>query len=344
MIHVIARRFKEPTKQSHNVWRLLRLRLAMTLTVILMFFPSSLPCFAENKPVIRPKIGLALGGGGARGAAHIGILRAFEKENIPIDYLVGTSAGALIAALYSGGISPDEIEKYVLSGAIMKVYRTDISIVRALFSHINRVFHIFFGKPYYAGLYNDEKLHNFVDRVISKDNGSIEIAIPLNIIAVDLITGLPVVIKSGDVGLAVKASTAIPTLRQPVPIDDKLLVDGGILKNIPIDEAKKMGADLVIAVDVDEKTDISKPEDFKTIEGIITRVITLSLKAQSQHILDKADIVISPNLNEVGILDLDKKTLSRAIKAGEEAALKKIPEIKKKIEQKTQTLRIAKAI
>ncbi len=345
--NVIARRLHKPTKQSHNVKnvRLLRAKaLAMTLIVFLLIthYSSPVPAFAESKPVVRPKIGIALGGGGARGAAHIGVLRVLERENIPIDNLVGTSAGALIASLYSGGISPDDLEKYVLSGAIQKVYKTDFSIFRAIFIHLNKVTHTFLGKPFYAGLYNDHKLHRFVDQTISKSDGSIELNIPLHIIAVDLITGLPVVIKSGDVGLAVQASTAIPTLRQPIPINDQLLIDGGVLKNIPIEEAKKMGSDIVIAIDVDAKMEQSKPEDFRSFEGVIIRVISLGLKAQSEYILNKADIVISPNLAGVGILDLDPKSLAKAIKAGEKEAEKLIPSIKRTIEQKTTALRIAK--
>ena len=211
-----------------------------------------------------------------------------------------------------------------------------------MFTHLNKVLHTFIGRPFYAGLYNDDKLHNYVNRLISEGDGTIDIAIPLNIIAVDLITGQPVVIKSGDVGLAVKASTSIPALRQPVPIDDQLLIDGAILKNVPVEEVKKMGADLVIAVDVDPKIEISKPEEFKTLEGVITRVINLGLKTQSEHAVNKADIVINPDLTGIGILDLDNESLRKAILAGEEAAIKKIPEIKKKINQKTQTLRVAK--
>lgn len=310
------------------------------ISFLLCLFVHILPVFANSKPVVRPKVGIALGGGGARGAAHIGVLRVLERENIPIDNLVGTSAGALIASLYSGGISPDDLEEYVLSGAIQKVYKTNFSIFRAIFIHLNKVTHTFLGKPFYAGLYNDHKLHRFVDQTISKSDGSIELNVPLHIIAVDLITGLPVVIKSGDVGLAVQASTAIPTLRQPIPINDQLLIDGGVLKNIPVEEAKKMGSDIVIAIDVDAKMEQSKPEDFKSFEGIITRVISLGLKSQSEHILSKADIVISPNLSGVGILDLDPKSLAKAIKAGEEEAEKLIPSIKRKIEQKTTALKV----
>ena len=169
--------------------------VGMTLVVLLITQSLILdPVFAENHSIIRPKIGLALGGGGARGAAHIGILKVFERENIPIDNLVGTSAGAFIAALYSGGISPDDIEQHVLSGAIKKVYKTDFSIFRAVLLQFNKVAHAFLGKPFYAGLYNDHRLHHFVNQTISKSDASIELNVPLHIIAVDLITGLPVVI------------------------------------------------------------------------------------------------------------------------------------------------------
>ena len=319
----------------------------MKLTlIILLFIAQSLflsPTFAESSPVIRPKIGIALGGGGARGAAHIGVLRVLEKENIPIDYLVGTSAGAFIAALYSGGVSPDDIEKHVLSGAIGKVYKTDFSILRATFLYFSRFAYTLIGKPFYAGLYNDHKLHNFVNKAISKSDGSIELNVPLHIIAVDLVSGLPVVIKSGDVGLAVQASTAIPSLRQPIPINNQLLIDGGVIKNIPVEEAKKMGSDIVIAIDVDAKIEKRKPEDFKSFESVITRVISLGLRVQSEQALEKADVVISPDLASISILDLDSKSLRQAIKAGEDEAEKLVPQIKKKIEQKTEALRVAKS-
>lgn len=308
------------------------------LTLCLTFYLFVLPSQAENNPVIRPKIGLALGGGGARGAAHIGVLRILEKENIPVDYLVGTSAGALIAALYSGGVNPDELENYVLSGAIENVYRTNFSITRTLFIYINRIVHTVFKRPFYAGLYNDHKLHHFINQALMKNDGTIDLKIPLHIIAVDLVSGQPVVIKSGDVGLAVQASTAIPTLHEPIPINDQVLVDGGVLRNIPVEEAKKMGADIVIAIDVDSKQDNAKKEDFKTFEGIITRVISLGLQAQAAPALEKADIVISPYVKGIGISDIDPKSLTKAIQAGEDETIKMIPKIKKQIEQKTKVL------
>jgi len=312
----------------------------LTLFLLLTFLLSlSLHCLAEDATVIRPKIGLALGGGGARGAAHIGVLKVFKRENIPVDYLVGTSAGALVGALYSGGSSPDEIERYALSGSIKKAFKTNISIFRVLCINVNRIFKTCCRKPFYAGLYNDHRLHHFVNNTISNTDGSVNIRIPLHILAVDLISGKHVVIKSGDVGLAVQASVAIPGLHQPIPIDNQLLVDGGVLRNIPIEEAKKMGSDIVIAVDVDSRNEQYRFKDFKSFETTLTRVINLGLVAQSELLLNKADIVISPNLEGVNILDLDRNSLEKAIKAGEEAAISKLPEIRKKLEAKAKTLR-----
>lgn len=314
--------------------------LTASLLLFIFSFYTVLPCYSESKPVIRAKVGLALGGGGARGAAHIGVLRVLERENIPIDYLVGTSVGSLIAALYSGGISLDEMNRLILSGIIKKLYKTNFSVFRALYNFLNKITSPISKKTLYPGLYNDHKLHNFVDKIISMGEDTINLNIPLNIIAVDLVTGVPVVIESGDVGLAVQASTAIPILRQPIPMNNQLLVDGGVLRNVPVEEARKMGADIVIAVDVDEKQEPYQPQDFKSYTDVISRILQLGLRAQSEFILNDADIVIKPNLKGIGILDLDSESLTKAIKAGEDEATKMIPEIKKKINLRTQALKL----
>ncbi|MBI1858944.1 MAG: patatin-like phospholipase family protein [Candidatus Melainabacteria bacterium] len=315
---------------------------SLVLVLLLLFNTCYLSAFAENKPILRPKIGLVLSGGGARGAAHIGVLRMLEKENIPVDYIVGSSVGALIGALYSGGVSTDELEKYAISGVMNKVYKTDFSVLRIILLPINKFLRTIIGAPFYAGLYNDHRLHNFVNQLVTDSDGNISISIPLHIIAVDLVSGKPVVIESGDIGLAVQASTAIPTLHRPIAYDDKLLIDGSVLKNMPVDEARKMGADIVIAINIDEKLEPKKKEEFRSFEGVITRIITLSLANQSETVLGKADVVIDPNLNGIGVLDLDTVSLSKAIKAGEEAALNAVPRIKEVINSNMQRLLQAK--
>lgn len=300
------------------------------LLILVLFIESFyLPCYSlEGK---RPKIGLVLGGGGARGGAHVGVLKIFEKEKIPVDLIVGTSVGALIGALYAGGVSPDELEEYAIEGAYKKVYRTRVPVFRTIFLPINKLVYKITKKPFYAGLYNDHDLHRFVNDAILQ-SGDINIAVPLSIIAVDLVSGKPVVIMSGDVGLAVQASTAIPGLRQPVQFGDQLLIDGGVLNNLPIEEAKNLGADIIITISIDPWQEACVPQtDFNTFEKVLTRVINLSLIAQSENKLNHADVVIKPSVSDIGILDLGEENLKRAIKAGENAAYEVIPQIRKLI-------------
>lgn len=323
-----------------------KLKTSILLTVFLVLFIFSfyttLPCHSEDKPVIRAKVGLVLGSGGARGAAHIGVLRVLERENIPVDYLVGTSVGSLVAALYAGGVSVDEMNELILNGTLKKLYKTKFSFFRAVVNFLDKIRNPISKKTRYPGLYNDHKLCNFVNKTISMGEGTINLDIPLNIFAVDLITGVPVVIESGDIGLAVQASAAIPILRQPIPMNDHLLVDGGVIRSIHVEEARKMGADIVITVDVDvnEKQEPYKAQDFKSYEDIINRILQLALRARSEFILSDTEIVIKPNLEGIDILDLGAENLTKAMKAGEDEATRIIPEIRKKFNLKTQALKL----
>ncbi len=311
------------------------------LVPFIFSFYATLPCYSESKPVVRPKVGLVLGGGGARGAAHIGVLRVLERENIPIDYLVGTSVGSLVAALYAGDVSLDEMNKLILEGKLKKLYKTKFSTFRALVNFFNKINPVS-KKTCYPGLYSDHKLHIFVDKAIAMGGKTINLTIPLNILAVDLVTGVPVVIESGDIGLAVQASTAIPVLRQPVLINNQLLVDGSIVRTVRVKEARKMGADIVIVVDVDvdEKQEPYKAQDFKSYTDVINRIVQLGLGIQSEVALNDTNIVIKPNLKGIVTLDLGAENLIKAIKAGEDEATKMIPEIKKKINLRTQALKL----
>lgn len=317
----------------------LKTNIAFTLTLVFFIFSFyiTLPCHSESKPIIRTKVGLVLGSGGARGAAHIGVLRVLERENIPIDYLVGTSVGSLVAALYTGGVSLNEMNELVLSGRLKKLYKTKFSIFRALVNFLDNTIRPVSRKTRYPGLYNDHKLCNFVNKTISMGDGVIDLDIPLTIFAVDLVTGMPVVIESGNVGLAVQASAAIPVLRQPIPINNHLLIDGGVIRDLHVKEARKMGADIVIAVDVDvnEKEEPYKAKDFKSYEDVVNRILQLGLRARSEFILSDTEIIIRPDLKGIDILNLDAENLTKAIKAGEDEATKMIPEIKKKISLRT---------
>lgn len=307
------------------------------LLLLLVF--SQLSTFAlESKS---PKIGLVLGGGGARGGAHIGVLKVLEREGIKVDYIVGTSVGSLIGALYAGGISAEELENIALSGFIKRVYKTRLPVVKTACIPFIKLYKKARKKPYYAGLYGDYKLRKEINRLIAEKKGDTDLDITYNAVATDLISGETVIIDSGDVGLAVQASTAIPGLREPIKFGDKLLVDGGILENIPIKEAKKQDLDIIIAVDIDPAREACSCSDFSTFESVLMRSFNLGLIVQSEEVLNDADIVIQPEVSLVKVLDFDAGTLSAAIEKGEKAAEEMIDEIKKKVKEKSEELDLA---
>lgn len=313
--------------------------LTASLLLFIFSFYTVLPCYSESKPVIRAKVGLALGGGGARGAAHIGVLKVFEEENIPVDYIVGTSVGSLVGALYAGGLTPKEIEDLILSSTIKKIYKTRFPIFRTLLLPFTKLIYKIGKKDYYAGLYGDFKLKNYVNSAITERQGILMTQMPFSAVSVDLVSGDRVILDIDDIGLAVQASTAIPGLRKPIRYEDKLLVDGVVIDNVPVEEACKQHSDIIIVVDIDLKG-ICSCADFNTYEKVLTRAFNINLIDQSKSKLKWADIVIAPEVSSIRVLDFDKATLLSAIKAGEEAAKEMIPEIKKKINLRTQALKL----
>lgn len=180
----------------------------------------------------KPKFGLALSGGGARGLAHIGVLKALEKANIPIDFLAGTSMGGIIAAAYASGLSPQAIEDIAHEyGSLRSMWRlADPTLPRQS---------VFLGK---------RLLGFFEDKLNAVDFD--DLRIPLTLVAVDINSGEEVHIRTGSVAHAVRATVAVPGLLAPVEEDGMCLVDGGLLNNLPTDVVRDMGAEIVLAVDV----------------------------------------------------------------------------------------------
>ncbi len=178
------------------------------------------------------KLGLALSGGGARGLAHIGVLRALENANIQPDYLAGTSMGGVIAAGYAAGLSPDDLEQIALKYAsVRKLWRlADPTLPR-------------------RGLFQGERLLTFFDKQM-KGATFADLRIPLTLIAVDLNNGQEVHLQEGSVAEAVRATVSVPGLLTPVENNGQRLVDGGLLNNVPVDVVRKMGSDVILAVDV----------------------------------------------------------------------------------------------
>ena len=252
--------------------------------------PPSLPI----KPPRPPRIGLALGGGAARGFAHIGVIQVLEEAGIRPDLVVGTSAGSLVAALYAAGRSGAELARVALMMDESAI--TDWSVPG-------------------RGLIRGEALARYV-REQTGGRTIEQLSMPLGIVATDLDNGAGVLFQRGDVGAAVRASSAVPAVFQPVLIAGREYVDGGLVSPVPVRFARQMGADLVIAVDISSPPDGNATGDpFK----MLLQTFAIMGKSINQLELKDADIVIRPRL--LGVSSADFTARKRAIESGREAAL-----------------------
>jgi NTE family protein len=183
----------------------------------------------------RPRIGLALGGGGARGAAHIGVLKVLIAEGIPIDLIAGTSIGAIVGGLYSSGVPMNVLEDDFANARLMKNFMTVPLTFRLLVAPI-MVLPRLVGHHAYDGLYNGVKFRNFCNNLAPEGKRTIEnLDRPFAAVSLSLIDGQEHMLTKGDLGKALQASSAVPGLRKPVEIDGNLFVDGGVLANVPVD-------------------------------------------------------------------------------------------------------------
>lgn len=261
------------------------------------------------KPAKPPKIGLALGGGAARGFAHIGVLQVLEEQGIKPDLIVGTSAGSLAATLYAAGKTPTEM-------ADLAMNMDESSITDWMFP----------GRSLMKG----EALAKFVRA--STANMQIEnMRLPLGIVATDLNSGQPILFQRGDAGTAVRASSSVPGVFQPVKIGSREYVDGGLVSPVPVRYAKQMGADLIIAVDI---SSIPEGQPTKSAVDILMQTFNIMGHSISQYELKEADVVMRPKLAGIGSADFSQRRLS--ILAGREAALTVLAQLKEKIQTKTK--------
>ncbi len=293
----------------------------------------------ETQNYERPKIGLVLSGGGARGFAHIGVLKVLEENHVPIDYIVGTSMGSIVGGLYAIGQTPEEIEEGVKSIAWNKVfddfaYREYKSYRRKKddldFYNIHRIGITDDGLQISPGLIEDQQIEIALDR-LAYSGFQIEdydkLRIPYRAIATNLENGEPFIIKSGNIARAMRASMSIPGALPPIIIDDTLLVDGGIANNIPIDVVRDMGADIVIVVDVSEP--LAKKENLKSgidVTSQLTTILTRRIADLELKTLKSNDILIIPGEKEISSADFEEH--EALIKAGELAAIEKLLSIK----------------
>lgn len=283
----------------------------------------------------KKRIGLALGGGGARGLAHIGVLRVFEKERIPIDLIVGTSVGALVGAAYASGISPDELEKkadeYLNSSefqsSAMKGFDAahttgDLGITQKIQSYLKNRYYLV-QAMFKPGILSNEEFQETINYFIP-DIGIEEMRIPFRAVVTDLASGEQIVFSEGSLRQAVGASCAVPGAIEPLREGERLLSNGGITSLIPSSVAREEGADMVIAVAVDRGI---SSQELRTVVDIYHRVSEIMGEKLKKYELMEADVVIQP---EVG--DLHWSNFSQAmnlIDEGEKAARGKLDDIRK---------------
>jgi NTE family protein len=267
---------------------------------------------AEQPPpavIPEPKVALVLGGGAARGFAHIGVIRVLEQERIPIDLVVGTSVGSLIGALYAS-----ERDSFELEWTAFQLQQDDIFD----FGLVNAVV----GMGYAKG----ERLEAFVAGKV-KQHEIEQLEIPFAAVATDLNWGKRVVLDRGPVARAVRASSAIPGVFEPVRHMGKILVDGGVVDNIAIDVAREKGVDLVVAVDISENVGTTR---ITNMLDVMLQATNIMFAENVAHLKAGADVLVEPKVGSVGMLDFTQK--KQCMQAGMEAARKALPKIRAAIE------------
>ena len=255
----------------------------------------------RHKRQDRPTIALVLGSGGARGYAHIGVIEILEQRGIKPDFIVGTSAGSIVGSIYASGKTAQELREIALNLQVNDVRDFNIGI---------------------QGFFDGAKVENYVNKQVN--NHSLEqLSIPMYVVATELKNGHQVVFNQGNTGQAVRASISIPSMFVPAKIDGKDYVDGGLVSPVPVNVAKELGADIVIAVDI-----LAQPKHTETsnVWGMFNQNINIMQNKIAYSELKNADIVIQPNLKEKSHI-FDVKGRELTIQAGIEAALTKVNQL-----------------
>ena len=255
------------------------------------------------------KLGLALGGGAARGFAHVGVIAVLEEAGLRPQLVVGTSAGSLVAALYASGKSSAQLQQTALN-------MEEVAITDWMLPLVGR------------GMFRGEALARHVNDLVA--GRLIEnMAIPLGIVATDLGNGQAVLFQRGDTGTAVRASSAVPAVFVPVKINNRDYVDGGLVSPVPVSFARQMGADVVLAVD------ISAPPEGNAADGslrILLQTFAIMSKTINQYELQGADVVVRPA--QLGLKSADFSARQRAMDAGRAAMLAALPALKARLAAK----------
>lgn len=252
----------------------------------------------------RPKVGVALAGGAARGIAHIGVLSVLTEHEIPIDFIAGTSAGSIAGGLFAAGLSTDRMAELIRNASWSDL--TTWSLPR-------------------LGLLNFNRVTEWLDECLDGHPNQIEdLPIPFAAVAADIVSGELVAVTQGPLSQALRASSSVPGVMEPCRIGEHLLVDGGIINNLPVAVARQMGAEYVIAVDLLPQGIVGGKEPENVFDLMVTAFYMLMRATHNDG--SSIDCIIQPRIGEFSMIDLGRT--DELIAQGREAALEKLPQIR----------------
>ncbi|MBI5076229.1 MAG: patatin-like phospholipase family protein [Nitrospirae bacterium] len=268
----------------------------------------------EVKPQQKPaRVALVLGAGASRGFAHIGVLKIIEANKIPVHMVIGTSAGSFVGSLYAYGFTSYQLQK--MAHTLDKNEIIDLTVPD-------------------NGFVKGERLEEYVNAMV-RNTPLEKMRIPFYAVAANIQNGQETVFSRGNTGTAVRASCSIPGIFRPVKIDGRMYVDGGVVSPVAVDAARRLGADIVIAVDISADIDALQPEG--TVETILQSIGIMHAKISAIQ-LAKADVVIRPKVGRIGAADFEKRL--DAVIEGEKAALDMLPQIQAIIARLRQEKRL----
>jgi len=296
-------------------------------------------CFSvqgQQKTVQKPrlKVGLVLGGGGAKGAAAVGVLKEIERSGIPIDYIAGTSIGAIIGGLYAQGYRTNALDTLFRSQHWLSLLSDrDTTLTGKVLKEVDGVTYLF-GFPVRRkavverkkgwGLSHGDHIYDFLDSLVSHspaEKGVVECTIPFSCVAFDIRRRQEIVLDTGNLARNMRASMAIPGMFKPVAMDTLMLVDGGMINNLPVDVMRRMGADIVIAIDLQQRKHDDYHSPFAFLRGLGGVFSWLAERPDIKKYninRTQADLYINPNLGSYGVTDFKPGAIKDMIRIGEE--------------------------
>lgn len=331
----------------------MKFRVITIISLCLLLWPNAVNGSKKKNNQTRPKIGLVLGGGGAKGAAEVGVLKYIEQAGVPIDYIAGTSIGSIVGALYSVGYRSEELDSLFHSQEWLSLLADrDMSLSSHFFSKRDSTVYVL-GFPIKRpkiktpnhrrtiGLSRGDSIISLFDRMTGQPD-SVDfdkLPIPFRCVAVDILKFREVVLSKGNLSRAMRASMAIPGVFKPVEQNDMVLVDGGLLNNLPVDVVREMGADIVIAVDLTQnkhenrkEKDISNEQNDpkkQRLPALISWLYDRPDLEKYKNNSNLVDIYINPDLQGYSAADFKPKKIAEMITIGEIAGKNAFEQLQK---------------